>query len=90
MNRKRSAQFAEIFEQLGVYWGGVLGNHEGDNPYSVTRTEMVDIFSSHAHCVMLRGPEDIDGDCNYVIRLLDKDGKLRRDQRRDRRDPHPL
>ena len=76
MNRKRSAQFAEIFEQLGVYWGGVLGNHEGDNKYSVTRTEMVGIFSSHAHCVMLPGPADIDGDCNYVIRLLDKDGNL--------------
>ena len=76
MNRKRSAQYAEIFEQLGVYWGGVLGNHEGDNKYSVTRTEMVDIFSSYDHCVMRRGPENIDGDCNYVIRLLDKDGKL--------------
>lgn len=76
MNKKRANQFAEIFEQLGVFWGGVIGNHEGDNPYSVTRTEMVDIFSSYPHCVMLRGPEDIDGDCNYAIRLLDKDGKL--------------
>ena len=76
MNRKRANQYAQIFEQLGVYWGGVLGNHEGDNKYSVTRTEMVDIFSSYDHCVMRRGPEAIDGDCNYVIRLLDKDGKL--------------
>lgn len=76
MNKKRAGQLAEIFEKLGVYWGGVIGNHEGDNPYSVTRTEMVDIFSSHAHCVMLRGPEDIDGDCNYAIRLLGSDGKL--------------
>lgn len=76
LNRKRAHQLAAIFEQLGVYWGGVLGNHEGDNPYSVTRTEMVDIFSSYAHCVMLHGPEDIDGDCNYAIRLLGSDGKL--------------
>ena len=76
MNKKRAHQFAEIFEQLGVYWGGVLGNHEGDNPYSVTRTEMVEIFSSYDRCIMRRGPADIDGDCNYAIRLLGNDGKL--------------
>ena len=50
LNKKRANQYAQIFEQLGVYWGGVLGNHEGDNPYSVSRSEMVDIFSSYAHC----------------------------------------
>ena len=76
MNKKRSHQFAEIFEKLGVYWGGVLGNHEGDNKYSISRTEMVDIFSSYDHCVMRRGPENIDGDCNYVIRLTGEDGSL--------------
>ena len=76
MNEKRAHQLAEIFEKLGVYWGGVLGNHEGDNKYSVTRAEMTEIFSSYEHCIMRRGPEDIDGDCNYVIRLTDADGKL--------------
>ena len=75
LNKKRANQYAQIFEQLGVYWGGVLGNHEGDNPYSVSRSEMVDIFASYDHCVMRKGPEGIDGDCNYVIRLLGHDGK---------------
>jgi len=75
LNKKRANQYAQIFEQLGVYWGGVLGNHEGDNPYSVSRSEMVDIFSSYDHCVMRRGVSGIDGDCNYVIRLLGKDGR---------------
>jgi len=75
LNKKRANQYAQIFEQLGVYWGGVLGNHEGDNPYSVSRTEMVDIFASYDHCVMRKGVAGIDGDCNYVIRLLGPDGK---------------
>ena len=75
MNEKRAHQFAQIFEKLGVYWGGVLGNHEGDNKYSVTRAEMVDIFSSYEHCVMRQGPSDIDGNCNYAIRLTDRNGK---------------
>ena len=76
LNKKRANQYAQIFERLGVYWGGVLGNHEGDNPYSVKRSEMVDIFASYGHCVMRKGPEGIDGDCNYAIRLLGSDGKL--------------
>ena len=73
-NEERSHQLAEIFEKLGVYWGGVLGNHEGDNKFSITRTEMVNIFSSYEHCLMRRGPEEIDGDCNYVINMLDYEG----------------
>ncbi|MBR5113548.1 MAG: metallophosphoesterase [Clostridia bacterium] len=73
-NTKRSHQLAEIFEKLGVYWGGILGNHEGDNPYSITREKMVDIFSSYDRCIMRKGVADIDGNCNYAINLLDKDG----------------
>ena len=75
MNKKRSHQLAEIFEKLGVLWGGVLGNHEGDNKWSVTRSEMVDIFMSYDNCIMLKGPEDIDGNCNYVINLQNSEGK---------------
>ncbi len=74
-NEKRSHQLAEIFEKLGVYWGGVIGNHEGDNRFSITRSEMVDIFASYEHCLMRRGPQNIDGDCNYCINLLDSNGK---------------
>ncbi len=75
LNKKRSNQFAEIFEKLGVYWGGVLGNHEGDNPYSIKRDEMVGIFSSYDRCIMRPGPDDIDGNCNYSISLLNYDGQ---------------
>ena len=76
LNKKRSNQLAEIFEKLGVYWGGVLGNHEGDNSWSISREEMVDIFSSYDHCIMRKGPEEIDGNCNYVIKLFDSNDKL--------------
>lgn len=74
LNKLRCHQFAQIFEKLGVYWGGVIGNHEGDSRFSVTREEMVDIFSSYEHCIMRKGPEEIDGNCNYTIHLLNADG----------------
>ncbi len=76
-NKKRANQFAEIFENLGVYWAGVLGNHEGDNKYSLTRPEMIEVFSSYEHCLMLEGPEDIWGDGNYYINILNPDNSLR-------------
>ncbi len=75
LNKIRSHQFARIFEKLGIYWGGTIGNHEGDNPFSVKRDKMVSIFSSYDRCIMRNGPEDIDGNCNYAITLLDSDGR---------------
>ena len=77
MNRKRCKQLGEIFEKLGVYWAGVIGNHEGDNPYSVTRTEMMDIFTSYDHCLMKKGLADVTGDCNYALHILNADGSMK-------------
>ncbi len=76
MNRKRAKQLGEIFEKLGVYWAGVLGNHEGDNVWSISRTEMVEIFSAYDHCLMRRGLESATGDCNYSLNILNPDGTL--------------
>lgn len=74
MNRKRCRQLARIFENLNVFWGGTLGNHEGDNGWSITRDEMTEIFAASDRCVMRKGPADIDGNGNYVIHLLNAEG----------------
>lgn len=76
LNRIRAKQLGKIFEQLGVYWAGVIGNHEGDNPWSISRTEMVEIFSSFDHCLMRRGPAEIDGDCNYALKIVNSGGQM--------------
>ena len=75
-NRRRSEQLGEIFEKLGVYWAGVLGNHEGDNLFSIRRSEMVDVFASYDHCLMRRGLDSATGDCNYAIHIENPDGTL--------------
>ena len=77
LNKKRCRQLGEIFEKLGVYWGGIIGNHEGDNSWSVSRPDMVDIFSSFEHCLMRKGPDDIWGTCNYVLKILNADDTLK-------------
>ena len=76
LNKKRVNQLARIFENLGVYWAAVLGNHEGDNFGSVSRREMIETFSSYEHCLTLEGPEDIWGDGNCYINILNADGTL--------------
>ena len=77
LNNKRCHQLGEIFEKLGVYWAGILGNHEGDNNMSISREKMVDIFSSYDHCLMRQGKKDVDGNGNYVLTILNKDSTVR-------------
>lgn len=76
-NKKRCKQLCEIFEKLGVYWAGGLGNHEGDNGLSVSREDMIDIFSSYEHCLIKKGPEDIWGVGNYALTVLNADDTVR-------------
>lgn len=75
-NKKRNVEFAQLMENLGVYWAAVLGNHEGDGLLAVSREENVDIFSSFDHCLMRQGKEDVDGNGNYAINVLGKDNKI--------------
>lgn len=76
-NQKRTHQIAQIFEKLGVYWAECLGNHEGDNKYSISREKMVDIFASYDHCLMRQGKKDVDGNGNYVLNILNADDTIK-------------
>lgn len=76
INEKRAHQFAQLMENLGIYWIYTIGNHEGDNNMSITREKLVEIMSSYDHCIMLKGPEDIWGVSNFYVKLLNADDSL--------------
>ena len=76
-NKKRTTEFAELMENLGVYWAAVLGNHEGEGILTVSREENVNIFSSYDHCLMKNGKDDVDGNGNYTISILNPDNTLK-------------
>mgnify|MGYP003307917905 CR=1 FL=1 len=76
-NRKRTNEFAELMETLGVYWAAVLGNHEGEGFLAVSREENVEIFSSYDYCLMRNGKDGVDGNGNYTISVLNSDDTLR-------------
>lgn len=81
-NRARLKQLAKTLEELGVYWDFVLGNHEGDNIWSVTREKMVKLFSKYPHCLVdetakkTASGETVWGNGNHVINLLDSKGNI--------------
>ncbi len=76
-NKKRTTEFAELMDSLGVYWAAVLGNHEGEGILAVSREENVDIFASYDYCLMRQGKEGVDGNGNYTVNILNSDGTLR-------------
>ena len=76
-NKKRNVQLAELFENLGVYWATVLGNHEGDGFLSYDRECVITLFSSYEHCLVKEGRTDVDGNGNCTINILNADGTLR-------------
>ena len=76
-SKKRTHQFAEIMEKLGIYWAAVLGNHEGAGFLAVSREENIEIFSSYSHCLMRDGRADVDGNGNYSVVILNSDDTVR-------------
>lgn len=76
-NKKRATQFAEVMESLNIYWAPVLGNHEGDQAASISRSEFLELWSGYSRCLMRADVKDVEGNGNYVINLLNSQGKVR-------------
>ncbi|MBO5937614.1 MAG: metallophosphoesterase [Clostridia bacterium] len=76
-NKKRNIELAELFENLGVYWATVLGNHEGDGFLSYGREDVIELFASYEHCLVTPGKPEVEGDGNCTINILNSDGSLR-------------
>lgn len=77
-NARRLDEFCKGMDELGVYFCPILGNHEGDNPYSVTRSAMVERFAQSKYCLLnaekliLQDGTVVDGNGNYAIHLLNE------------------
>ena len=83
-NARRAKQLCRVMEEFGVYWTCVLGNHEGDNRYSMSREKMVKLFASYPHCLIeadkkhTADGEEVFGNGNHVLNLADGEGKIAR------------
>ncbi len=79
-NNKESAKlFAEMMEKLGVYWCLGFGNHDTEIYSYFDRKEMAKMYEDkdkYKHCLLQSGPEDVDGECNYVINVKNTKGNI--------------
>lgn len=78
-NNKTSARlFAELMEQLGVYWAPTFGNHDTESYSYYDRSEICDFYSSgeFRHCLLQSGPDEVDGEGNYIINIKNSSGKI--------------
>lgn len=77
-NLKRAEAFADMLTALGVPWCPILGNHEGDNPGSISRAQMMDVFRRSNSCLI---PDDVmiydDGRMDYSVRITSSGGDPR-------------
>lgn len=77
LNNKASAKmFANLMEQLGVYWTVVFGNHDTETYTYFSRENIADLYENggYKHCLFQKGPEDVDGYGNYVINVKNSKG----------------
>lgn len=77
MNNKSAAKiFAELMEQLGVYWTLCYGNHDTEAYSRYTREDISDFYGSgnYKYCLFQEGPDDVDGYGNQIINIRKENG----------------
>lgn len=78
-NNKKSAElFADLMEQLGVYWCPVFGNHDTELYSYFSRETISEIYSAdkYPHCLFQPGPIDVDGVGNYAVNIKNSSGQI--------------
>ncbi len=67
-------------EKLGVYWCNVYGNHDTEvYSYHSRKAISESVYGNkekYPHCLFQRGPEEADGEGNYVINIKNPDGVI--------------
>lgn len=78
-NNKSSAKlFADMMEQLGVYWCIAYGNHDTESYSYYSREQISELYESdkYEHCLFQSGPEEVDGCGNYFVNIKNTKGEI--------------
>lgn len=74
-NRKMSKYVSSVMESFGVPWCFVFGNHDEEKSSVAKKDELADIYRAGKNCLFEKGPQDISGCGNYVLRVQNAEGK---------------
>lgn len=80
LNNKNAAKiFANLMEQMGVYWCLTYGNHDTEAYSYFDRADISAVYGNkekYPHCLFQSGPEDVDGYGNYAVKVKNTAGKI--------------
>lgn len=77
-NQTGAKLFANLMDTLGIYWTVCFGNHDTE-PYSYYDREEISEFymqPEFEYCIFEKGPADIDGFGNQVIKVENSKGVI--------------
>lgn len=77
-NQISTEMLITLLEKLGVYYAPVFGNHDSEGYSILSREEVADLWGAEdlEYSLFQKGPEDIYGVGNYVIRVKDSTGRV--------------
>jgi len=77
-NKENAKLFADLMEQLGVYWAPALGNHDSEVYSYYSREEIGALYESdeYPHCLFQCGDTAVDGVGNYCINVQNSAGEI--------------
>jgi len=70
--------FADLMENLEVYWTLAFGNHDTEIYSFYSRTKIAEYFekTDYNYCLFERGPAQVDGEGNQVINVKNSKGLI--------------
>lgn len=71
-------QFAQMMEEIGVYWTATFGNHETREDRGFYKFLLWKSFCDYDHCLCKFGPNELFGYGNYTVNILGEGGKLKK------------
>ncbi len=77
-NHSGAKAFANLMENLGVYWDVTFGNHDAEAYSYFNREAMAEFYENddYKYCLFQAGPEDVDGYGNHVIEVKNSKGVI--------------
>ncbi len=65
-----SVQFAQMMEEIGIYWAFVFGNHEAREEKEFHKYFMLKNMAKFEHCLTKFGPKELFGYGNFFINIM--------------------
>ncbi|MCF0117439.1 MAG: metallophosphoesterase, partial [Bacilli bacterium] len=77
-NKNAHDIFTTLMDKLGVYYTITFGNHDSENYDYYNRSKVASFYedAKHSKCLFTRGPEDIYGESNQIIKIKKTNGLI--------------